>query len=52
MKGRAINPTKKIGTALTLSRETLEIIDRERGRSSRSSFVDSWILSAFDRKTT
>jgi hypothetical protein len=47
MKGRTINPDKKIGTALTLSRETIEIIDRERGQSSRSSFIDNWILSAF-----
>jgi hypothetical protein len=46
MKGRTINPDKKIGTALTLSRETIEIIDRERGQSSRSSFVDNWILAA------
>lgn len=47
MRGRSIKPDKKIGTALTLSRETIEIIDRERRQFSRSSFVDNWILSAF-----
>jgi hypothetical protein len=47
MRGRAIKPDKKIGTALTLSRETIEIIDRERGQCSRSSFIDNWILSVF-----
>jgi hypothetical protein len=51
MRGRSINPDKKIGTALTLSRETIEIIDRERGQCSRSSFVDSWILSSFGSVT-
>jgi hypothetical protein len=38
---------KNVSTSLSLSPEAIGIIDRERGQQSRSSFVNSWLISAF-----
>jgi len=47
---RQLVAEKKISTSLSLSQEALRIIDAQRGRLSRSAFVDEWLICAFGGK--
>lgn len=43
-----IKHTKKVNTSLALDPKTIDIIDRERGDSSRSGWVNDLVLVIFD----
>jgi len=45
---RQLITDKRISTSLSLSKKALRIIDSQRGRLSRSAFVDDWLICAFD----
>lgn len=47
VQGRAIKLDKKLNLAFTLDPKAVKIIDRHRGKQSRSGFVNDIILEAY-----
>ena len=47
--GRKIVSDKKVCTGLTLNPSTIEVIDENRGQTSRSAFVDELIVEKYGK---
>lgn len=48
-QGRAIKLDKKLNLAFTLDPKAVELIDSNRGKQSRSSFLNDLILETYNK---